>query len=52
MGRSLWSVSTERKSRIAVQRTLRAMKTDSGPASVKIPVGLTEVTIASTYTLN
>lgn len=25
------------------------MKTDNGPASVKIPVGLTEVTIASTW---
>lgn len=30
------------------RHTFRAMKTDNGPASVKIPVGLTEVTIAST----
>lgn len=30
------------------RHTFRAMKTDNGPASVKIPVGLTDVTIAST----
>lgn len=30
------------------RHTFRAMKTDNGPARVKIPVGLTEVTIAST----
>lgn len=30
------------------KHTFRAMKTDNGPARVKIPVGLTEVTMAST----
>lgn len=31
-----------------MKHTFRAMKTDNGPANVKIPVGLTEVTMAST----
>ena len=35
-----------------LQHTFRAMKTDKGPDRVKIPVGFTEVTIASTCTIS
>ena len=43
------SARLSRLRRTQTIHTFRAINTDSGPASVKIPVGFTEVTMASTY---